>query len=653
VSSDRALDLAVTPPRDRGRAVTLYAPPAAIAAVIFFVAYFNGGYGLTARTVLAISLWWAIGLVLAFGFLPLAQLPRAAIVAGAALVGLALWTLVSMAWAPSPEKAFAEFNRVSLYSAVFAITAAVSSRTTRARIADGLCIGVSVVAVVALASRLFPHLFPTRDIEVFLPYAVTRLSFPIGYWNGLAILVALNVPLCLRSAVSSRQRSVRALAVLVVPIVVCDVYLASSRGGAITAAVATVIFLLGTNQRWRAWAAMVAGGVGAALALAALAQRSTLVNGPLGTPTASQEGKSAALLIAASCVLAGLTLVGLEHAIERIRLPKRPSWLPALVVALVVVAGIAAAHPVRQFEAFKRPLAAAQVSQSNFATAHLLSGNGSGRWQFWTAAVDQFESAPLQGGGAGTYEYWWSQHASFTYTLKNAHSLYLEILAELGVVGFILLVVSFAAGLLAALAALRRAEGDDKATVCALAAVLAGFVVSAGIDWVWQLTAIAIVGVVTLGLLAGASFGGARGLAEHPRRGRSRLAVGAVALASVWALICAQAIPWLAANRVAASQASVRHGDLRHALEQAVDAKRLEPWAASPYLQAALVSEQAGDLSAAAASIDRAIARDRTDWSVWYIGSRIALDAGNRGLARSRLRQAAALNPRSPLFAGP
>lgn len=620
--------------------------------MVFFVAYFNGGYGLTARTVLAISLWWAIGLLLAFGLLPLAQVPRTAVVAGAALAGLALWTLASMAWAPSPEKAFAEFNRLSLYLAVFAITAAISSRTTRARIADGLCIGLSAVAVVALASRLFPYLFPTRNIEVFLPYAVTRLSFPVGYWNGLAILVGLTLPLCLRSAVSSRKRSVRALAVLVVPIVICDVYLASSRGGALTAAVATVVFLLGTNQRWRAWAALVAGGVGAALALAALAQRSTLVNGPLGTAAASHQGKSAALLIAASCVLAGLTLVGLEHAIERIRLPQRPGWLPALVVALVVVAGIAAAHPVRQFEAFKRPLAAAQVSQSNFATAHLLSGNGSGRWQFWTAALDEFKSAPVQGGGAGSYEYWWSQHASFTYTLKNAHSLYLEILAELGVVGLILLLVAFGAGLLAALTALRRTRGDDRATTCALAAVLAGFVVSAAIDWVWQLTAIAIVGVVALGLLAGAAPERALSRARA-RRSRSRPGLGAAALVGIWALIFAQAIPWLAANRVAASQASVRHGNLGRALKQATDARRLEPWAASPYVQAALVSEQAGDLSAASTAIAHAIARDRKDWSVWYVASRIAYGAGDQRLAQSRLKKAASLNPRSPLFATP
>ena len=60
----------------------------------------------------------------------------------------------------------------------------------------------------------------------------------------------------------------------------------------------------------------------------------------------------------------------------------------------VAVAGILATHPVRRFEAFKRPPAFSAGSSGAFTTAHLASGNSSGRWQFWTAAVDEWRSAP-------------------------------------------------------------------------------------------------------------------------------------------------------------------------------------------------------------------------------------------------------------------
>ena len=47
--------------------------------------------------------------------------------------------------------------------------------------------------------------------------------------------------------------------------------------------------------------------------------------------------------------------------------------------------------------------------------------------------MDQWKEYPLGGEGAGSYEHWWSQHASFTYFLKDAHSLYLEVLGEASV----------------------------------------------------------------------------------------------------------------------------------------------------------------------------------------------------------------------------
>ena len=72
--------------------------------------------------------------------------------------------------------------------------------------------------------------------------------------------------------------------------------------------------------------------------------------------------------------------------------------------------------------------------------SHLLSANGSGRWQFWESAVDAFQATPLLGHGAGSYEAWWAEHGSLAVFVRDAHSLYLETLAELGVLGFLLLV---------------------------------------------------------------------------------------------------------------------------------------------------------------------------------------------------------------------
>ena len=57
----------------------------------------------------------------------------------------------------------------------------VRSGTELGRIADGLAIGIAIIAAVALASRLYPDPFPTRGIPEFLPGTENRLSFPLGY----------------------------------------------------------------------------------------------------------------------------------------------------------------------------------------------------------------------------------------------------------------------------------------------------------------------------------------------------------------------------------------------------------------------------------------------------------------------------------------
>jgi Flp pilus assembly protein TadD len=104
--------------------------------------------------------------------------------------------------------------------------------------------------------------------------------------------------------------------------------------------------------------------------------------------------------------------------------------------------------------------------------------------------------------------------------------------------------------------------------------------------------------------------------------------------------------------RIRDSQAAVERGDADSALDNALDARRLQPWAASPHLQLALVREQLDDLPQARSSIIDAIDKDPTDWRLWLVRARLETKAGEFGAARRSLRRAKALNPRSPLFAG-
>jgi len=623
-----------------------------VGGALLVVAYANGGYGLSTRSILAISLWWIVILGVGFGLVPRARPPRAALAVGVLLAAFTLWTLASTLWAPSPEQAFVEFDRNSLYLALYVVAMGTSGRRNLGWWAGGLRLGIVATAVVALASRLFPHLFAARGVASFLPNASTRLSFPVGYWNGLAILVALALPLSFAAAVAGTTPLKRAVAIVPVPVIAVVIFLASSRGGVVAAAAGTVVFLAASGRRWASLAVVGIGVFGSGLAVLALRTHPTLVNGPLGGHTAQSQGRVVALLIVCIALLTGALLVGAERLWGDRRAPSRRTGRMLVIAAcVVVVLAAVAAHPIRRFDAFRQPPATGQVTSPNFATAHLLSGNGSGRWQFWSAAVHEWASAPLIGRGAGSYQFWWAQHASFTYFLKNAHSLYLEVLGELGAVGLLLFGCALGCGLVAGARGVRRAADEHREPLAALTAVLAAFLVCAGIDWIWQLTAVGAVGMVALALVA-ASDEHAEAAREAESGGRSRLAFGVVALVAAWAAICAQAIPWLTAAKISDSQAAVQHKDIGKALKDAQDARAIQPWAATPYLQLALVAEARGDLTAAHRWIHAATTRDTTDWAVWYIAARIEREARHPAAARAAYLKSESLNIRSPVFAG-
>ena len=95
---------------------------------------------------------------------------------------------------------------------------------------DGLTVAVTAVAFLALTSRFFPGLLSDRGIAELLPNTRGRLSFPLGYWNGLGIFVALAFPLLLAAASLDRRPLLRGLAVTPLPALVAVIYLTSSRG---------------------------------------------------------------------------------------------------------------------------------------------------------------------------------------------------------------------------------------------------------------------------------------------------------------------------------------------------------------------------------------------------------------------------------------
>jgi len=168
----------------------------AVAGAVFALSYANGAFAPTTRSYAGIAAWWLLGVGAAVGIASARSgVDRLAVAAIGLLSAFAVWSLISIRWAADAERAFAQFNQVSLYVAVFAIAILVARLVPASTLVGGVALAISAVAAVALVSRCFPSTFGIQPGSTILAPLRNRLSFPLGYWNGLGIEVALALSL--------------------------------------------------------------------------------------------------------------------------------------------------------------------------------------------------------------------------------------------------------------------------------------------------------------------------------------------------------------------------------------------------------------------------------------------------------------------------
>lgn len=631
-----------TPPSWLGNVVAV----AAVAGGVFAIGFESGGYGLATRSAVGVGTWLAVLVASTFVHRPLHRLGGVGGTTCALLAAFAAESGASALWGESAELAIDEFARLVLFLGLLVLVLLFSTRSQLARWCDGVALGIVAVGALALGSRLFPEAIHGLPPLGFLTGLQTRLAYPLGYWTALGVLVALGLPLLLRLAVDETSLLVRGAALVPVPALVAVLYLTSARLAVLVAAVGVVGYLLLSRRRWSVLGAAAASGCGSVVTILILRNRPELVNGPFGTPTAIADGRAAALLIAAAGVVPAVVYVAAARRLPQPpALNRRPRRVLLLILAAGIVATVALSHPVARFDAFRSTppgLLHEPVAQ------HLLSGSSNGRWQLWTSAVHEFVHYPLLGHGAGSFQAWWLQHGSGFY-VKNAHSLFLEQLGGLGIVGGLLLVAFFAVPLAAAVKCIRE-DRPTREPVAAAAATLAAFVVAAALDWMWEMTVVSVVGILCMGVLL-------RGVAEARPPGtaasRARRVAGVAAAVLACGALALEGVVVLGTHELSTSQAAAAAGNLATAQTAARSASRLEPWAESPYLQLALLEEQSGNAEGALSQVRSALARNPSDWQAWIVAARIERTLGRTAESKRSLARVTTLNPTWRLLTPP
>ena len=355
------------------------------------------------------------------------------------------------------------------------------------------------------------------------------------------------------------------------------------------------------------------------------------------------------------CAGAALVQVGIGLSARHARLPRVLEISPrrarvllaagavVLVAAVVVLfASGAVSHAWQQFK-LRTPAELRSTSLQRFGAA-----NGEGRYDYWKAALASTSGHLLTGSGPGTFQLIWLQRAPFYSFVENAHSLYFETLAEVGLVGLTLLVAFLVLVVVVAVRVVVSCEGETRTNGAGVAGAMIAFLVAAGIDWVWQVPVIPTIFM----LLAAAVLGPSIRLSVTravPRRW-SGWAIRGLGMALALGSLVAVAVPLATTNAERSSQSAAQDDNLGLALADAQTAERLEPGAASPRIQIALVLEAEGDASGALVPARQAAALEPAEWSTWLVLSRLEAETGHPSASVAAYRRARSLNPRSPVF---
>ncbi len=460
------------------------------------LAFFKAGYYEDVRLVAGIVVWALVALLAIVADGPILPRTTAVRLAIGGLIAFTLWVWLARSWAPLAGPAGDDLQRDALYlGALVAGALAWRPRTWASAVEVALALGVLIVIGYGIVGRLLPGLISLHPSF----YAGGRLDQPLTYWNAMGALAAIGVVLCARIAGDRlRPDALRAGAAAAAVPMALALYLTYSRGAlaAVACGLLVLALLSPTVGQLRAIASVVGGGLVVSVVASQLDGVASL-SGSLGHREA-QGVLMLSVLVAAMIAVAAIQAYAQRRGGDT-TIPLAGWMRPAGFVVAIAVAVL--------------PYALAVVSErgednpSFGASAQRLASTGSNRYSYWRVAFHTWADHPLQGAGPASFRVEWLRERPFRESVRDAHSLYFETLAELGLVGFVLLCALLAGVLLAA----RKVLGTDPALAAGPASALVVWAVHAGVDWDWEMPALTLVAVTLAGmLLARAEGSGAR-----------------------------------------------------------------------------------------------------------------------------------------------
>jgi O-Antigen ligase len=569
----------------------------------------------------------------------------------AAYVG---WCYLSITWASSPGDAFQGANQALLYLLVFAVMVLLPW-TAEAALAALVVwvVGVGVIGVALLFRLASADRVASLVIE-------GRLAAPTGYFNSTAALFTIGALTAI--ALAARRELPGPLRGLLLAFACSGLQLAlivQSRGWLFTLPIVALVSIVLVRDRLRIAAATVLPVVGVLVIIhRLLAVYSASTNASLDH--ASQRAGEPALLICAGVFVLGTILAWADSLRPDRTLPLRRrrilGWALSAVVVIGLLAGGTAAthgHPFhfisRQWNGFSHP--------ETFSTQTHFVDVGSSRYDFWRVSLDAFVAHPIGGLGEDNFGDYYITHRRTLEEPSSTHSFELRLLAQTGIVGFLLMAGFLIVALGLAVRARRRAEPLAAAIAAIALLPVVVWLIHGSIDWFWEMPALSGPALGFLGVAGAlrpraaepavdAAAAQAPGASHRMRPARSAAAtvVGVVALV---AGVIVLGVPYLSVREVSlGSDAAARNPQA--ALSDFATASSLNPLSSVPGRLAGVVALNTHQYEVAERRFQQSIAREPGGWFSW-LGAGLAASAmGDRQSAARYFRTAYRINDKQP-----
>jgi len=656
-----ATSVGVRPARSRiprpGNALVI-----ALVAACTYAVFAHGGVGLPieARLQIGVALV-AVGAATGWLFSRTLSLraPAEAWIGVGLLAGFAVWCGITLLWSVAPDRTWAEINRVVAYVlvVVLAIAAGSSAQRPIERVATGwLCVAVAC-SLYALAGKVMPGV-NLLGIEFDHTAVYSRLREPLQYWNALALVAVLAVPIALRVTTDvTRRPAVRAGGVAALYVLLTCLGMTYSRGGLLALVAAIAVMTLLGGRRLRGLAVFGVTAVALIPVLGLAFNRPALRD--IGVPIADRtpDGIILGMVMAGSLLglmIAAWGLLRLERRVrwseENTRLVWRGLGAGAGLLALLVAIIIAGAEggPGQYFDDAWHEFT--KVSQDKDSDpARLVSSNSGNRWVWWEEAAGAWSDRPLQGWGGGSSPVTHLMYRQVELDVMQPHSVPLQFLSETGMIGTGLALGGLAFLLFAALARVRAmTEGRERDIAVALFAGAVAWLVHGFVDFDWDIPGVTIPALLFLGVLVAIPVRRDDG-APQPSGPQGPRVAGLATACVVLGLVMVSALLPSWADSKASSALAVTtgagEGELRDAVAEAETGASLDPTAVRSLLAAADLAQNRGRLLEARRYLLDAVDRQPYSLIAWRRILRLALVTADRPGAKAAAERLLELDP--------